>query len=197
MAKVGFYRIAIGVEAGSNKILKNLAKSEDISTIKKTINDACELDYEVNLFFIVGSPGETLRDLEDSFDIALNYPIGTAFFYNIIPFPNTPLFRWIEKNGKLLKKPGDYLNNYPILNNIPLFETPQMSRKERKTALRRAFGIMRKTMRRNWTRRLTKLKVLGKILAFIYTSRVTQNVILRNKFCRQLVYKLAHNVVSY
>lgn len=196
MKKVGFYRIAIGVEAGNNKILKNLAKKEDIATIKRTIKDACELGYEVNLFFLVGSPGETQVDLEDSFKISLNYPIGTAFFYNIIPFPNTPLFDWIKRNGRFLKRPEKYLNDNPVLDNKPLYETPEMSKKERKRALKHAFGITRKTMRRNWTRRLARLKVFGKVLAFIYTAKIVQDVILRNKFCRRLVYKLAHMVIS-
>nr|MBC8462270.1 radical SAM protein [Deltaproteobacteria bacterium] len=197
MKKVGFYRIAIGAEAGNDKILRNLRKKEDIVTIKKTIGDACDLGYEVNLFFLVGSPGETFQDLQDSFKITEDYPIGTAHFYNPIPFPNTPLFDWINENGRFLTDPEEYLNNYPILDNKPVFETSEMPYKERKKAISQAFGVTRKTMRRNWTRRLAKLGPLGKVLAFIYSSKVTQDVILRNRFCRVLVYKLARKVVSY
>lgn len=196
MQEAGFYRIAIGVEAGNNKLLRNLKKKEDIETIKKIIKDACELGYEVNLFFLVGSPGETWKDLSDSFNIALDYPIGTAYFYNIIPFPHTELFQWIKKNGDFLKTPEDYLNTYPVLDNVPVFETPQMSKKEREKGLKYAFWIMRKTMRRSWARRLVKLGVLGKSLAFIYTTKFTQDVILRNKSLNKFIYKLAHAFIS-
>jgi hypothetical protein len=55
----------------------------------------------------------------------------------------------------------------------------------------------RRTMRRNWTRRLARLGPLGKALAFIYSCKFTQDVILRNKFCRVLLYELARKVVSY
>ena len=106
MKEVGFYRIAVGVEAGNNRILKNLNKSENIETITATIENACSLGYEVDLFFLVGAPGEKWEDLEDSVKIALDYPIGVAYFYNIIPFPNTPLFEWIKENGKFIKKTG-------------------------------------------------------------------------------------------
>ncbi len=195
MKDTGFYRIAFGVEAGNNKVLKNLKKKEDIETIKERIIEACDLGYEVDLFFLVGSPGETIKDLEDSFKIALNYPIGTAYFYNIVPFPNTELFAWIKNNGKFLREPQDYLNNYPILDNQPLFETPDMPRKLRRKALRKAFGIMRATMRRAWLKRLSGLGFLGKILGFIYTTRLAQDVILRNKVLRRFTYSIAHKLM--
>lgn len=190
MKDVGFYRIALGVEAGNNKILKILKKSEDIETIKKVIKDACVLGYEVDLFFLVGSPGETWEDVQDSFRIALNNPIGTAYFYNIIPFPKTELYDWIEKNGRFLMKSEDYLNDYPILDNEPIFETQEMPLKMRKKALKYAFKIMRKTMRKAWGRRMVELGILGKLVVFIYVSKFMQDVILRNKYFRKIIYKM-------
>ena len=192
MKEVGFYRIAFGVEGGNDKVLKNLKKRESIETIKQRIREACDLGYEVDLFFLIGSPGETPRDVEDSFAIARSYPIGTAYFYNIIPFPHTELFGWIRSQGKLLEKPEVYLNDYPILDNRPLFETPTMSRAERKKALRAAFGVMRRTMQKAWAQRLSRLGAFGAVLAFLYTRSFVQDVILRNKFLRRLVYRLAH-----
>ncbi|MCP4650956.1 MAG: radical SAM protein [PVC group bacterium] len=191
MKDVGFYRIAFGVEAGNNKVLKQLKKSENIETITARIEEACELGYEMDLFFLVGSPRETWEDLQDSFDIALKYPIGSAYFYNIIPFPHTELFDWIKEKGKFLKNPEDYLDDYPILDNVPVFETPEMSFELRKKALKKAFGITRKTMYRAWTNRLSKLGVLGKILAYIYTRTFVQDVLLRNKITRKIIYGVA------
>lgn len=196
MKKVGFYRIAIGVEAGNNKILRNLAKKEDIAIIKKAIKDACELGYEVNLFFLVGSPGETYQDLQDSFRIAADYPIGTAHFYNVVPFPNTPLFDWIKRNNRFLKRPDKYLNDNPVLDNKPLFETPEMSKKERKRALKHAFGITRKTMCKAWARRLPQIGIFGGFFAYIYTTRFMQDFVLRNRLMRMLIYKIAHVFIS-
>lgn len=190
MKDAGFYRIAIGVEGGNNKILKTLKKNEDIETVKRVIKDACDLGYEVDLFFLVGSPGEQWSDLEDSVNIALGYPISTSYFYNLIPFPNTELFSWIEKNGRFMESPEDYLNNYPILDNHPVFETPQMPRKIRKKALRYAFSITRITMRRTWTRRLCRFGILGKISSIIYTTRLVQDFLLRSKLFRGLMYKM-------
>jgi len=191
MKEVGFYRIAFGVEAGNDKVLKNLNKSEDISTITTRIQEACDLGYEVDLFFLVGSPGETLEDLKDSFRLAMDYPVGAAYFYNIIPFPNTALFEWIKEHGRFIIEPEDYLNFYPILDNIPVFETPQMPYRVRKKALRMAFAVSRKTQCRSWKKRLARLGPLAGAAAYVYTSRVMQDVILRVPFLRALVYRLA------
>jgi len=195
MKNVGFYRIALGVEAGNDKVLKALNKQEKIETIKRVIQDACSLGYEVDLFFLVGSPQEEWADLEDSFNIA-SQNCGVSYFYNIIPFPNTELFSWIEKYGRFLRNPEDYLNEYPVLDNKPLFETPQMPYKLRKKALRKAFLISRRTMRQSWQRRLSKLGFWAKLFSFIYTTKFVQDVLLRISILRKVIYKLAYTFMS-
>ncbi|HAJ57182.1 MAG TPA: hypothetical protein DCL35_05370 [Candidatus Omnitrophica bacterium] len=195
MKEAGFYRIAFGVEAGNNKVLKALSKKEDIETITGRIEESCGLGYEVDLFFLVGSPQETRQDLEDSFRIALGYPIGVAYFYNIIPFPHTPLFDWIKSHGRYLEDYREYLDRYPILDNRPLFETSDMSLKERRKALKDAFAITRLTMRRSWAKRLSGLGLLGRILSWAYTTSFIQDVILRDRRLRYLTYKIAHMFV--
>ncbi|MBI5873357.1 MAG: radical SAM protein [Candidatus Omnitrophica bacterium] len=196
MKEAGFYRIAFGVEAGNNKILKRLNKKEDIETITQRIQEACDLGYDVDLFFLVGSPGETRKDLEDSFKLALKFPIGVAYFYNIIPFPHTPLFDWVKTHGRFLEDHGTYLDEYPILDNRPLFETQEMSRGQRRKALKDAFSITRKTMRMSWNKRLLRLGFFGKILSWIYTTAFVQDVVLRNRTLRSWAYKMAHAFVS-
>lgn len=191
MKETGFYRIAFGVEAGNNKILANLKKKEDIEVIKQRIRESCGLGYEVDLFFLVGSPGETSSDLEDSFALALNFPINTAFFYNIIPFPGTELFTWIEQHGKFLSNYYDYLQEYPIFTPLPLFETKEMDKTARTKALRKAFQIMRQTMRRSWSRKLKQYGLLGKILAYLYTSKFAQDFLLRRKMFNTIIIKIA------
>ncbi len=196
MKEAGFYRIALGVEAGNDKVLKMLKKRESIVTIKARIQEAAELGYEVDLFFLVGSPGETMADLEDSFKIAMESPVNCVYFYNIIPFPHTELFDWIGQNGKLLADPAEYLNTYPVYEAQPLFETKEMPYQQRKKALRRAFRIMSLTTQRSWSRRLAKLGWLGKILAYLYTRNFVQNIVLRHKFFNNLLYRIAKKAVA-
>lgn len=133
MRDVGFFYIAFGVEAGNNKILRRLRKGESIETIEKAIRDACALEYMVTLFFLLGSPGETTADIEDSVNMALRHPIYDARFYNVIPFPGTELYQWVEDNFYFIKQQnGDaYLNDASHWVNEPIFQTPELSKAER------------------------------------------------------------------
>ncbi|MFQ5957248.1 MAG: B12-binding domain-containing radical SAM protein [Candidatus Brocadiales bacterium] len=135
MRSVGFENLSFGVEAGNNRTLKMLKKHETIEQIDRTIKDATELGFQVKLYFLVGSPYETLDDIRASIDFALKYPIAAANFSNIIPMPETELLEWIEKNGRLLADPADYLNDTNEFDKIPLFDAPGMSIEERKQAL--------------------------------------------------------------
>ena len=132
MRGVGFTLLSFGVEGGSDRILKRLKKGETIDAIKRAINDACELGYMVSLFFLVGSPGETEADVRQSVNLAKEYPICGANFYNIIPFPNTELFDWVSQNDYFVRDPGEYLANSSHWVNDPFFETPELSVEKRK-----------------------------------------------------------------
>lgn len=131
MHEVGFYYLAFGVEAGNNRILKRIGKGERIEVIERAIADACDLGYQVTLFFLLGSPDETESDVHDSLNLALRHPVYDVRFYNIIPFPGTELFSWLQENDYLLSSPENYLNETSHWINRPLFETPELSREDR------------------------------------------------------------------
>jgi len=143
MKEVGFWYIAFGVEAGNNRILSNLRKGEKIETMEQAIKDACDLGYQVTLFFLLGSPGESRADIEDSVRLAKKYPVYDARFYNLIPFPNTPLYDWAFKNNYFRKDPEKFISEASHWVNDPIFETPEMPFRERKKLYRWANDQMR------------------------------------------------------
>ena len=135
MKEVGFKTIAFGVEAGNNRLLRVLKKGETIEQIEDSIKNSCDLGYDVYLSFLVGSPTETLSDIEDSTRIASKYPVFHVDFFNIIPYPGTELHRYLSERHCLLKEPEDYLNNDSPHSREPVFETPELSYKERREIL--------------------------------------------------------------
>jgi radical SAM superfamily enzyme YgiQ (UPF0313 family) len=145
MKEVGFTHVAFGVEAGNNKILNTLKKGETIEQIDQAIRDSCDLGYHVDLFFLIGSPGETWRDIEDSFRLASRYPVN-ARFYSLIPFPGTELYDWVQQNNYFVRQPEDYLNDASQLVNEPCFQTPELSVMERKRAFKHARKMSRKKL---------------------------------------------------
>jgi len=194
MREVGFYELAFGVEAGNDRVLERLHKSEKIEVIRRAIEDACELGYEVTLFFLLGSPGETWSDIEDSVDLVLSYPVVSAPFYNLIPFPNTELFEWVEERGYLLKSPEEYLNDASHWENEPVFETPELPYEKRKKAWAWANRVAEGHCRKN-KRRAVKAKLEGSLgikglpgdlFSHVWCSDLVQNRFLANRAMRKL-----------
>lgn len=190
LKEVGFKIISFGVEAGNNKILKNLKKNETIETIEQSIRWAVEVGLDVRLFFLIGSPGETYRDFEDSLKIAQKYSVSDAYFYNIVPYPKTELFDWINRNNYFIKQPDYYLNDSSSLKNDPLFETPDMTISERKKAFRVAKRLQKSIYRKKIERKLTKFGFLAPELAWLYSSEAVQLFLRRSHFFRKLIHIL-------
>jgi anaerobic magnesium-protoporphyrin IX monomethyl ester cyclase len=144
MKRAGFCHLSLGVEAGNNKVLKILKKSETIEQIERAIRQACDLGYEVTLYFLFGSPGETWDDLRDSIRLALKYPVSSAAFQNLIPFPHTELYAYIEENHLFIYPPEKYYNSERLFKHKPLFVTPEMPLEMR----RKAIKLLRRTKRK-------------------------------------------------
>jgi len=200
MRETGFSYLGLGVEAGNNRILKRIKKGETIEEIDRTIKDACELGYDVTLFFLAGSPGETRQDIMDSVKLATRYPVMDARFYNIVPYPGTELFAWIKEKSFFLRAPQDYLNDTSVFAYKPVFETPQLKAKERVRILKMLKSIEGKILRRAARRKLSKFGPLGAVLAFFASSRFFHFLLRHSKFVRsfteELRYSLSRNVAA-
>ncbi|MDD5688005.1 MAG: B12-binding domain-containing radical SAM protein [Elusimicrobia bacterium] len=179
MYSAGFRYIGFGVESGNNKILKNLKKHETIETIEKAINDACKIGYYIDLFFLVGSPGETEEDVKDSIRIASKYPVDNVFFFNLIPYPGTELFDWIKKNGHFLYSPSYYLNKINSNMDVPVFETIEFTIKSRKSMLKLARDSAKKLKVNIYIKKLSDKHIKGvfaNIIANIYATNIIQRI---------------------
>ncbi len=170
MKDAGFRKIAFGVEGGNDRVLRLLRKGERMETIERAIRDACDVGLDVILFFLIGTPGETMADVEDSFRLALRHPVAGANFYNLIPFPRTELFEQVSQKGWLLRDPREYLNAASQFANEPCFSTPELSAGERKQAFRLA-GRVSRQVRGAWAeRKFKKLGPLAGIIRLMYTN---------------------------
>lgn len=110
MKKAGCIQIQVGIESGSERILKFIGKNLAISVInEKTqiINDAA---MNWLAFFIIGFPTETKEEIEQT----LNYikkikpcAVGISIFS---PYPGTEFFTFLNEKD-LFYKQGEYLKN--------------------------------------------------------------------------------------
>jgi anaerobic magnesium-protoporphyrin IX monomethyl ester cyclase len=185
MREVGFRYLAFGVDGGNNRVLEIVRKGETIETIEAAIAAAVELGYEVKCLFVVGTPGEGPEDVEDKVRLVRRYPIHDVHFYNIIPYPGTELYRWIEERGLFLIPPERYLNDVTAFKNIPVFETPELPAAERV----RLFGYLarvRRDVHRQAAQRLFgRHPLVGRLAGYLAGNGVFQNLFYQNALVRR------------
>jgi radical SAM superfamily enzyme YgiQ (UPF0313 family) len=187
MREVGFRYIAFGVDAGNNKMLEIVKKGETIEAIEEAIRNSCELDYDVKLLFVVGTPYETREDVEDKVRLSQKYPIQEVHFYNTIPYPGTELYEWVKENNYFLKKPEEYLNDVSCLTNVPVFYTPELAREER-LQLYRYLSKVRNEIHRNAVRRiLQKNRLIGKLASPILANAFVERIFYQSRFWRGII----------
>lgn len=101
MRCAGFTSLVFGVESGSNKILQNLKKGETREDIEAAIAAATDLGFIITLFFLIGSPGEEVDDIKQSFSLARKYNVAEVYFFNLTPIPGTEFYDWAIERGIL------------------------------------------------------------------------------------------------
>ena len=184
MRGVGFRTLAFGVEAGNDRMLNVLRKGETIAEIEAAIRASCDLGFDVILFFLVGSPTETRADVEQSIALARRYPVADARFYNVIPFPNTELFDWVETNRYFLRQPEDYLNDASLFEHSPCFETPELGEAERRELLAITAKVTKEIRRNAIARRLARFGFAGRLGASVFLSDWFRSLYLGNRHVR-------------
>jgi len=190
LKEVGFTEIAIGVESANDKILKSIKKGENLEAIEKAIKNACNVGFEVGLFFILGSLGETKKEVMNSFKLALKYPVDYAYFYNIIPFPNTELFAYLEENKLFLEPYYEYLNRSSHWNERPAFVTPELGLKDRIQLYRMGRKVTKKIQVRRVRKRLRKLGPLAGLAAYVISIDSVQRYLMTNKVTKKMILRI-------
>jgi radical SAM superfamily enzyme YgiQ (UPF0313 family) len=95
LKEIGCFRIWIGAESGSQKIIDAMDRRVDVNVVKKVIQKTNEIGIESGTFIMVGYPGEdecdinnTIQYLKDAnptqYTITVAYPIKGTSLYNEI-----------------------------------------------------------------------------------------------------------------
>jgi radical SAM superfamily enzyme YgiQ (UPF0313 family) len=182
MWEAGFYHLQFGVESGNDEILKNLKKGMTREIIEKCIKDACDIGYEVSLFFLIGSPGETEKTVQDSFNLALKYPISDVYFFKLIPTPHTEFYKWVVENNLLVREFDEDCLNLGI-DGDPIHFLPTLTISQMKKLYRKGLRIRKRVKKKFLFRRyyktftkLVKIKVIAYIIAFILSRDILTKI---------------------
>ena len=99
MGKANCTFLAYGVEAGTQKILDRLCKNQTLDQVEYAVSEAKRHGIErAHGFFLVGSPGETKKDIMESFRFAARLKLDTFGFNRLCVYRGTPLWQeYIER----------------------------------------------------------------------------------------------------
>ena len=98
MKKAGCVQVELGVESGSDKVLKAIKKGTETETVEKAFRMIKKVGLSSLATFIIGSPEETKEDVLKTLEFAKKIKPDFALFFNLIPFPGTELYEMAKKN---------------------------------------------------------------------------------------------------
>jgi radical SAM superfamily enzyme YgiQ (UPF0313 family) len=99
MKEAGTHYMAIAIETTSDKYQKLIRKHLKLDQALQTIKWARKYDIEVCGFFMIGFPGETLDEIQETLAFAVGAPLDTIFISLVSPFKGTVL-RTDMMNGR-------------------------------------------------------------------------------------------------
>jgi radical SAM superfamily enzyme YgiQ (UPF0313 family) len=99
MAKAGCWMISWGIESGSYEILKRAHKGADPAKAERALTWARQAGIRNWGYFIIGLPGETEETIKQTIAFSKKLPLDIALFHVAAPYPGTPFFFEVVKNG--------------------------------------------------------------------------------------------------
>ena len=99
MYDVGFYSIYFGAESGDDAVLKAIRKGITVKQIKKSVQTAKEIGYDVTIYVIVGLPGSSVESEKKTLQLAKELGVTTRVSV-CTPYPGSPLWNMFEDSFK-------------------------------------------------------------------------------------------------
>ena len=103
MKETGLYLISLGIESGSDRILKLMKKNLTTEQTRHFVKLIRKHGIDIAGFFILGFPGETVDDIKKTIRLSLELDLLRANFFTYLPFPGTESFNSLKTEGKLDK----------------------------------------------------------------------------------------------
>ncbi len=139
LRKAGCYKLHMGVESGSEEVLKRMKKGITLKQVEKTFKLANEAGIETVGYFMFGYPGDTLASIEQTRRLSLELDLSWADFSIATPAPRTELNDEFERSGYI---DGDFWRRYTLgepIDKLPYFTTPEFDEASLERILQDAF----------------------------------------------------------
>jgi anaerobic magnesium-protoporphyrin IX monomethyl ester cyclase len=98
--------IWVGIESGSPRILEQIKKRITVEDAEQAVKLANRARLGVTGYFMLGLPGETRADIQNTIDFSMKLGLQGAVFNIFTPVPGTPIYRDLAAKGRI--SPSDF-----------------------------------------------------------------------------------------
>ncbi|HLT19237.1 MAG TPA: radical SAM protein, partial [Thermomicrobiales bacterium] len=123
LAEMGAYRIWVGAESGSQRVLDAMQRRTNAEGVVERVRKLQQHGIEAGMFMMLGYDGEELEDLEASVDLlkrsnpnvfltTVAYPIKNTPYYNDVKDKVIPLKPWHEGSDRDYTVAGRHSRRY-------------------------------------------------------------------------------------
>ncbi len=133
MRKAGCETLRFGIESGNERILRVINKNITKQQVRHAVKVAKEIPFEVGTLFMLGHPSETMDEMEETCQFAVELSAEHYSFKPTDVYPGTQLFHIAVKEGLLPKEynwfeKGRYKAGFLTYDDVPSYESSQFSR---------------------------------------------------------------------
>ena len=142
--ELGVVSICFGFESGSEKTLRYLKQSVTVEQNRKAIELAKARGFYITGGLILGSPGETIEDMEETLgflDHMQKAGVDNAWCFTATPFPGTPM--WDEGMARGVLGNSMDFGQLNLYRRLPLLLDDRVSPAEFRRLRRRAEAKLR------------------------------------------------------
>jgi len=107
LRRAGCNEIHLGVESGSDKILKRMHKGITLKQVENAVHLSKKHNFWVNTFFMIGIPYETLEDMRSTITFIKKIKPDSINLCTFTPYPGTELYDYCV-NRKLIQHDDNY-----------------------------------------------------------------------------------------
>lgn len=139
MKQAGLSRMSFGVESGNENVLTKLKKGITLNRVKEIFRWCKELKIIALADFMIGSPGESIREINDSIRFINQINPDYVQFSITCPYPATQLYKEALDKGIIKNDVWLEFAENPNINFVPPIASEYFNRKELEKLVARSY----------------------------------------------------------
>lgn len=109
----GCYSIALAIESGNQEVVTKLMnKPVNLKAVPNIIKKIRKAGMDARGYFIIGYPGETKENIQQTVDFARSLELDWAYFSIASPLPNTKMYKTCIEKGYIKEEDFDAIRSF-------------------------------------------------------------------------------------